>query len=68
LAKERLFPELIQDDFTPENLAGEVISLIRDPGRLDQVRRGLIQVIQRLGGPGASRRAARVALNLMESR
>jgi len=31
------------------------------------VRRGLATVIRRLGGPGASRRAARVAVELMTS-
>jgi lipid-A-disaccharide synthase len=65
LAGERVFPELLQDDFTPERLAHEVLSLIRDPGRMTAVRRGLATVIRRLGGPGASRRAARVAVELM---
>ena len=55
LAGERIFPELIQDDFTPARLAHEVLSLIRDPERLKAVRRGLATVIRRLGGPGASR-------------
>jgi lipid-A-disaccharide synthase len=68
LAGERLFPELIQDDFTPANLAHEVLSLIAEPGRLVAVRRGLATVIRGLGGPGASRRAARVAVALMGSR
>jgi lipid-A-disaccharide synthase len=68
LAGERVFPELIQDDFTPERLAREVLDLIRDPGRMLAVRRALAAVIRRLGGPGASARAARVALNLMSSR
>ena len=68
LAGERMFPELIQDDFTPERLAHEVLSLIRDPGRLKAVRRGLATVIRRLGGPGASTRAARVAVELMDSK
>ena len=68
LAEERLFPELIQDDFTPEHLAHEVLSLIQDPGRIKAVRRGLATVIRRLGGPGASRRAARVAVELMDSK
>jgi lipid-A-disaccharide synthase len=67
LAGERVFPELLQDDFTPERLAHEVLSLIRDPGRMTAVRRGLATVIRRLGGPGASARAARVAVELMES-
>ena len=67
LAGERMFPELMQDDFTPERLAHEVLSLIQDPGRIKAVRRGLATVIRRLGGPGASRRAARVAVELITS-
>jgi len=67
LAGERVFPELIQDDFTPERLAREVLSLIKDPGRMMAVRRSLATVIRRLGGPGASARAARVALELITS-
>jgi lipid-A-disaccharide synthase len=67
LAGERLFPELIQDDFTAANLAREVLSLIREPRRLPALRRGLAAVIRRLGGPGASRRAARVAVELITS-
>ena len=67
LAGERVFPELLQDDFTPERLAHEVLSLIQDPGRLKAVRRGLATVIRRLGGPGASRRAAWVAMELITS-
>jgi lipid-A-disaccharide synthase len=65
LAGERLFPELIQDDFTPARLAQEVLSLIEDAPRMAALRRGLRAVIRRLGGPGASRRAAKVALELM---
>jgi lipid-A-disaccharide synthase len=67
LAGERVFPELLQDDFTPERLAHEVLSLIQDPGRIERVRRGLAAVIRRLGGPGASARAARVAVELISS-
>jgi lipid-A-disaccharide synthase len=67
LAGERVFPELLQDDFTPERLAHEVLSLIHDPGRMKAVRRGLATVIRRLGGPGASARAARVAVELITS-
>ncbi|MCX5891094.1 MAG: lipid-A-disaccharide synthase, partial [Deltaproteobacteria bacterium] len=64
LAGERLFPELIQDDFTPARLAKEVLGLIGDRERLAAIRRGLARVITRLKGPGASTRAAQVALEL----
>jgi lipid-A-disaccharide synthase len=65
LAGERLFPELLQDDFNPENLAREVLDLIKDAERLKKMRQGMARIISSLGGPGASRRAARVALDLM---
>lgn len=65
LGGERLFPELLQEEFTPERLAREVVSLIRDPERLAAMRAGLGRIIGRLGGPGASQRAAQVALELM---
>jgi lipid-A-disaccharide synthase len=65
LAEERLFSELIQDNFTPEALAKEVLALVHDAGRLERMRRGLARIIAGLGGPGASRRAAKVALELM---
>ncbi len=66
LAGERLFPELLQHFFTPESLAREVLALIGDRPRLDTLRLGLARIIERLGGPGASRRAARVALEIMK--
>jgi lipid-A-disaccharide synthase len=65
LAEERLFPELLQDDCTAVRLAQEALKLMRDPGRLTALGRGLARVVSRLGGPGASDRAARVALELM---
>jgi lipid-A-disaccharide synthase len=64
LAEERLFPELIQDDFTPERLAQEVLDLMGDRTRLQDLFQGLARVRRRLKGPGASVRAARVALKL----
>ncbi len=54
LAGERMFPELLQDDFTPQRLAQEALAMMRDPGRLENLRRGLARVVSRLGGPGAS--------------
>jgi lipid-A-disaccharide synthase len=65
LAQERLFPELIQADFTPARLAQEVLDLIQSPQRLAALRQGLARVVARLGGPGASARAADVALKVI---
>jgi lipid-A-disaccharide synthase len=65
LAGERIFPELIQDDFTPARLAQEVLELITQRARLKSIFQGLARVITLLSGPGASARAAQVALELM---
>jgi lipid-A-disaccharide synthase len=68
LAQERLFPELIQADFTPARLTQELVDLITSPQRLQALRQGLSRVVARLGGPGASARAAAVALEVMQSK
>jgi lipid-A-disaccharide synthase len=65
LAGEMIFPELLQHLLTPESLVREVLSLVGNRQRLEALRRGLARIIERLGGPGASHRAARVALEIM---
>jgi lipid-A-disaccharide synthase len=65
LAGERLFPELLQHLFTPESLAREVLSLVKDRERLEIMRLGLARIVARLGGPGASRRAAMIAKEII---
>jgi len=64
IAGSRIVPELIQDAFTPEAVAGEAISMLTDRERAAQIRKGLRDVRERLGGGGASRRAAETILAL----
>lgn len=66
IAGERIVPELIQNDFTPEAVAREAVSLLSDRARADRMRAGLADVRQKLGRPGASRRAAEAVLTVME--
>ncbi|HUL74274.1 MAG TPA: lipid-A-disaccharide synthase [Vicinamibacterales bacterium] len=63
VAGRRVVPELIQDALTPEAVAREVVPLLTDRARADAMRRDLADVRARLGGPGASRRAAEVTLH-----
>lgn len=58
IAGEPVVPELLQDAFTPQAVADEVIRFLSDPTRAAATRTALGQVRARLGEPGASRRAA----------
>jgi lipid-A-disaccharide synthase len=62
IAGRKVVPELIQDDFTPIRVASEAISLLsaskESIEKLEVMRRGLAQVAQLLGPPGAVERAA----------
>ena len=64
VAGRRIVPELIQDDFTPEKVAREAVSLLTDTARAETMRRDLVEVRNRLGSPGASQRAAAAILQL----
>jgi lipid-A-disaccharide synthase len=58
----QVVPELIQNDFTPERVASEAISLLsaskESIQNLEVMRRGLAEVTRLLGPPGAVERAA----------
>jgi len=62
IAGEKIVPELIQDACTPEAVAAEAVSMLTDPARAATIRAGLARVRERLGAPGASRRAATAIL------
>jgi lipid-A-disaccharide synthase len=64
IAGRRIVSELVQHDFTPENVAREAISLLTDHARAEKMRRDLAEVRDRLGAPGASHRAAEAILQL----
>ena len=67
IAGRRIVPELMQEDATGERIAREVEALVSDPARLDEMRRGLAEVRERLkagsgqGARGAARAVMRTA-------
>lgn len=65
IAGEKIVPELVQDAFTPDAVAREAISMLTDRERVARVRQGLARVRERLGGPGASRRAAEAIMRVV---
>jgi lipid-A-disaccharide synthase len=64
VAGERIVPELIQDEFTPGNVARETVALLTDAGRHARTRHALRRVRERLGTAGASGRAADAVLEV----
>jgi lipid-A-disaccharide synthase len=58
VAGRRIVPELIQERFTPDHVARETVSLLRDTARAETMRADLAAVREALGGHGASMRAA----------
>lgn len=62
LADEAVFPELIQNDATGGNIAHEALALLKDDARRTVIKHKLVSVVQSLGQPGASARAAQAIL------
>jgi lipid-A-disaccharide synthase len=63
-----IVPELIQRDATGGKMAAEILALVNDPNRVEDMRKELRRVTDSLGPPGASRRAARGIASLVASR
>jgi lipid-A-disaccharide synthase len=66
IAGEKIVPELVQDAFTADAVAREAIDILTNPPRAARIREGLACVRAKLGGPGASRRAAEAILRVVQ--
>jgi len=62
VAGQRIVPELVQERFTPQAVADEVVSLVTDRARREAMADALRDVKARLGGAGGARRAAEAIL------
>ena len=65
IAGKRLAPELVQEDASASRLAAEIKALLSDRERRDAIRSELAAIRHKLGEPGAARRAAAIALGLV---
>jgi len=68
IAGRRIVPELMQHGVTGEKIALEVSNILRDPPRLDQMKRDLAAVREQLTSTSgsASERAARAVLDTID--
>ncbi|MFZ0612307.1 MAG: lipid-A-disaccharide synthase [Desulfobacterales bacterium] len=65
IAGRRLVPELVQDQASAAGISRQVLGLLSDDNRRARLKSDLLAAARVLGGPGASRRVARIALGLM---
>jgi lipid-A-disaccharide synthase len=65
IAGEEIVPELLQEEANPERISSEMFDLVYNKGIREKQMSGLIRVKKLLGEPGASQRAAQLALTLL---
>jgi lipid-A-disaccharide synthase len=65
LADQTLFPELVQNEATGDNIARVALELLQDPARGAAIKARLKAVIGTLGQPGAATRAAEAIIDLL---
>ena len=67
VAGKEVLPELLQDDFTPDNVAQHALELLQ-PERNAKMHEDLAYVRQRLGEAGAVDRVAKLILRMTEAK
>ncbi|MBF0468147.1 MAG: lipid-A-disaccharide synthase [Desulfamplus sp.] len=65
VARYPIVPELLQNDATPEKISFKVLSMI-DSNSLISIKKQLLMIPRYLGGTGASKRTAHIALQMIE--
>jgi lipid-A-disaccharide synthase len=65
IAGKTIVPELIQDEANPERIATEVVNILNDKARMQNIRQEMDLIREKLGGLGAADRAARLACDML---
>jgi lipid-A-disaccharide synthase len=64
---EKLYPELLQKDCTPDAIVRQVLDILEDSNRYDRIRRRLtVELPGHLGSGGAAERAAGYLIDFLE--
>jgi lipid-A-disaccharide synthase len=62
VAERKIVPELLQNDFEPNQVVKVSLDFLSNGSSLKHVREELLEVKKKLGSPGASVRAAQIIL------
>ena len=68
VAGRALVPELIQSEANGERIAVEALRILEEGSYREEMIRGLAEVRERLGSPGAAERVARMALEMLSGK
>ncbi|MBW1893474.1 MAG: lipid-A-disaccharide synthase [Deltaproteobacteria bacterium] len=68
IAEKEIVPELLQNDANPANIANTVSGFLNNTGKIQEMKKGLLGIRERLGGTGASERTATIAHNMINQR
>jgi lipid-A-disaccharide synthase len=68
ISRRELLPELIQEKASSENIFSAVKNMLDNPGQLALLHKKLLWMRNAFGGPGASDRAADIALDMIKSK
>ena len=66
IAGRNISPELLQGEASSKNIAEMAFKMINDAAGLKKVKDELLEIRDGLGGPGASKRVADIAFNMLE--
>ncbi|MBN1663370.1 MAG: lipid-A-disaccharide synthase [Deltaproteobacteria bacterium] len=66
IAGETIVPEFIQGEANAERIAAEVIDILTREGRMAHIKSALADIRGKLGAPGASDRAAKLAYGIIQ--
>lgn len=66
VADKEVALEMLQDACEPEGLAAAALAIMRDPARVAAIKQDLGEVKEKMGGPGASERAALRVLEVLD--
>ncbi len=67
IAGEEVFPELLQNDASPEKVSEKVCELLTDAEALKTMRKKLFGIKDKMGSRGVSERTAELAFSLMNT-